>query len=129
METKGLYYFAHPYTAKKKDGSYSLAAEDANFKICNYRAGELIRRGYNVYSPISHTHPIHMATPSFVANEVHEPWYQLDDDVIYRCKFDGIILAPGWENSKGCVHERELFEELHRDILLYEKIILHPILT
>ena len=124
MTDKGLWYFAHPYTARDKDGNFVQEAEDANFQICNYRAAQLIMRGYNVYSPISHTHPIHRSCPEFLKNHEHEMWYHLDNEVIERTKFTGIILAPGWEDSSGCVAERVLFETIELPVHLYKTIVL-----
>lgn len=113
----GLYYFAHPYTVRTKDGRYSLAGEEANFRICCYRAACLIRAGWNIYSPIAHSHPIHCAHPDFVGQEVHEMWYRVDDAFIRHANFTGIILAPGWGDSSGCRHELDLFRALGRKIL------------
>ena len=121
--SKGLYYFAHPYTVKDADGKYVPAGEEANFRLCCFRAGELLRRGYNIYSPIAHTHPIHLHTPAFLANHEHAIWYDLDDEVIARTEWDGIILAPGWEDSWGCKHERELFEARTLAVMLYADLV------
>ncbi len=109
MKTKGLFYFAHPYTAKDQDGNYVHAAETANFNLCCYRSGQLLLRGFNVYSPISHTHPIHEATVEFLRNHEHKIWYDLDNEFIDKTDWSGIILAPGWDNSDGCRAERERF--------------------
>ena len=112
----GLWYFAHPYTCKDKDGKYVLGGEEANFHICNVRVAQLIEKGVLVYSPISHTHPIHMDYPPFVGGEVHQMWYEYDNGMIREVHFKGIILAPGWEKSTGCKAEKELFEELGREV-------------
>lgn len=125
---KGLWYFAHPYTAKDPHGNYVSAAEDANFILANIRASELLKRGYSVYSPISHTHPIHVACPEFLANHEHELWYEIDNHLIARVEFKGIILAPGWEESTGCCDERGWFEHHDKMILLYEDVIKEPII-
>jgi len=124
MNTKWLYYFAHPYTAKDADGNFVAAAEEANFRLCCMRAGELLKRGYNIYAPIAHTHPIHIATPAFLASHEHEMWYGLDNEVIARTDWTGIILAPGWEKSSGCRAERKQFEARSLPVLLYTDIIL-----
>ena len=117
---KGLYYFAHPYTSNG-------LAEEANFRLCAYRSGRLIQAGYNVYSPIAHTHPIHVATPEFLqlpSETMWRMWCRLDNDFIARTTWTGLILAPGWEHSKGCTAERKIFEEqLQKPILLYSEII------
>jgi len=128
METKGLFYFAHPYTCKDKNGIYVQEGETANFLLCNLRASELVIRGYNVYSPISHTHPIHISSPLLLSRREHKLWYVLDNEVIARTNWSGIILAPNWETSTGCVNERKQFEERGLPILLYENLIQEPIL-
>lgn len=127
MTSKGLWYFAHPYTARNKGSRFVPEAEDANFQISNFRAGELLKRGYNVYSPISHTHPIHRATPDFLKNEEHDMWYHLDKDFIDKTDWAGIILAPGWETSKGCVTELKRFQRKGLKSKLYEDILKEPV--
>ena len=119
----GLWYFAHPYTCRDKDGNFVQTGEEANFRLCCYRSGQLFLAGCNIYSPIAHTHPIHMATPEFLARHEHELWYQLDLDFIRKTDFDGIILAPLWETSKGCRMERNAFEDMGRDVKFYKDII------
>ena len=119
----GFWYFAHPYNCKTTDGRSVPEGEQANFEVCNMRAGELFLRGYNIYSPISHTHPIHRATPTFLSAEEHEMWYELDFEFMDRCNFDGIILAPGWEASSGCRGELVWMRKAGKRVLLYDDII------
>lgn len=120
-----LYYFAHPYTCKDETepGKYVMAGEDANFNLCCWRAGRLLLRGFNVYSPISHTHPIHKATPEFLGRHEHEMWYDLDNNFLENTNFAGIILAPGWHLSKGCVAEKEWFEKRGKEVLYYQNLV------
>lgn len=120
---KGLWYFAHPYTCRDKSGNFVPEGEDANFNICNFRASRLFLAGYNIYSPISHTHPIHRACPEFLARHEHVLWYQLDFDFINRTDFTGIILAPSWENSSGCIGEKKMFEDKNLPVLFYVDIV------
>ncbi|MHA1302507.1 MAG: DUF1937 family protein [Candidatus Heimdallarchaeaceae archaeon] len=123
MESLGFYYFAHKYTCRDVEGNFVLEGEDANFQLCNQRAARLIEVGYNVYSPISHTHPIYRASAVFLARHEHEAWYRLDMEFIAKTKFDGIILAPGWEDSKGCRMERDWFIEQRLEVLTYKEAI------
>jgi len=118
---RGLWYFAHPLTAMKEDGSRDWEKERENFHLANKRAVELLRRGYNIFSPISHSYPIQDEAGH--EEDCQFPWYLLDEDIIRRTKWDGLILAPGWENSKGCNAERRLFESLKLPIKLYQEII------
>ena len=119
----GFWYFAHPYTVKDTAGQYVSAAEEANFRLCCIRAGELLQRGYNIYAPICHTHPIHMHSPTFLSNHEHELWYELDVDFLERCSFDGIVLAPGWSDSKGCVAEERWFRTRGIPVAFYQDIV------
>ena len=121
QEKEGLWYFAHPYTVRGPDGKYSLAGEEANFRLCCLRAARLIEAGWNIYAPICHTHPIHVAYPRFVGQELHEPWYKLDNAFIRHANFTGIILAPEWQMSSGCRAEKKLFEELGRKVLFLDE--------
>jgi len=53
----GIWYFAHPFTVKK-NGCHDVEAERENFELAAERAAELLKRGYNVFSPVSHSFPI-----------------------------------------------------------------------
>jgi hypothetical protein len=120
---KGLFYFAHPYTVKDSKGNYVPEAEEANFRLCCYRASRLLLLGYNIYSPISHTHPIHLASPELLQRHEHEMWYKLDEQFLEKCDFDGIILAPGWKHSVGCRAEHTWFLIHKKRIMLYDTLI------
>ena len=121
--TEGVWYFAHPYTVKGADGRYIPEGEDAQFRICCFRAAELMMRGFNIYAPICHTHPIHRACPEFLQRHEHKMWYRLDTAFIGTGCFRGIILAPGWEDSTGCVQEKKDFDEAGKRVLFYEDIM------
>lgn len=128
MESKGFFYFAHPYTCKDQTSpegvtKYVPEGEQANFELCNQRAARLVELGYNIYSPISHTHPIYRASAVFLGRHEHEAWYRLDMELIARTNFDGIILARGWEDSKGCIMERDWFVEKGLKVLLYTHVL------
>jgi len=123
MKERDLYYFAHPYTVKDKNGNNLHVGEEANFNLCNIRCVELLKRGYNIYSPISMTHPIHIRSPEFLANEEYKLWIKLDDLVIEKTDFKGIILAPNWEESTGCKNEKNIFGEKGLEILFYGDIL------
>ena len=114
-----LYYFAHPYSAYHADGSRNYRGQEANFNLCCVRSAELIMKGYNIYSPIAHSHPIQMAHPDLQ----DDIWYNLDNQVIDRMEWDGIIMAPGWEDSKGCVAEKERIESRGLEVLFYRRLV------
>lgn len=122
----GLWYFAHPYSVIRPDGTYVFRGNQANFQLCCYRAGQLSLLGYVIYSPIAHTHSIQYATPEFMRQsgpEEHNYWIELDLELIRRAGFTGIILAPGWEDSRGCKGEKAWFDRHDRKVLYYDEII------
>ena len=122
-DERKLYYFAHPYTVRDASGQFVPAGEEANFRLCAIRSARLLQAGVNIYSPITHTHPIHIACPEFLAAAEHNLWYTLDNQIIDRMRWDGIIMAPGWEGSGGCRAERARFEALGLPVLLYGDIV------
>ena len=113
----GWWYLAHRYTTKNNKGDFVFQGEEANYQLVNVIAAKLIELGWRIYSPLSHTHPIHCAWPPFVGGEAHEMWYEFDNDFILTMPFRGIILCPGWHLSSGCRGEKELFESLGREVL------------
>jgi len=120
---KGLWYFAHPYTVMDHEKNFVLEGQEANFKLCCMRSAELIKRGYVIYSPITHTHPIHMSDPEFIKQREYLLWIDLDNEIINATKWKGIILAPKWEESRGCRDEYNMFKSKNLLIKLYEHII------
>ena len=101
-----LWYVAHPYTGN----IYS------NYKTNVIRANKLLDRGFLVFAPIVHSHPL---------NELRERppafWYAQDLEILAKC--DGIILCPGWEKSIGCVMEKEFAEKYGLEIKYYDEIM------
>ncbi len=104
-----IWYFAHPYSGDEKE----------NFRKCCQRSAELIKRGYTIFSPITHSHPIEMTDRKLTG----PLWYQLDNAIIKTMPFKGIILAPDWTKSRGCLAELKLFQELGRQVHLYDAVV------
>ena len=104
-----LWYFAHPYSSPSKEN------HSENFALCNDRAVRLLDNGYLIFSPISHSHPL-----QHVKESTLDFWLKLDVEFMDRC--DGLILAPGWEESEGCRFEYEYFKEKNKPILFYSEI-------
>ena len=118
-----LWYFAHPYSVKDADGRYVAEAEEANFDLCNQRAARQIEAGYLIYSPISHSHPIHRASPTMLARYAHQEWYLRDMEFVKCVEWQGIILAPGWNLSPGCRMEQEWFRSEGLEVREYDHVI------
>ena len=122
----GFYYFCHPYSAKTKEERI------ANYNVCCVRTAKLLLKGYNVFSPIVHSHPIETASPEiqkWLEKDRWKFWIDIDIATLNYVGFTGAILAPGWGRSKGCKREYEWFLSHIRsdgkpyDILKYNDVI------
>ena len=103
-----LYYLAHPY-------DHSSKTPTENVMNCIYIVNKLMDLGYHIYAPIVMTHWLHCDKP-----RTWEFWMHEDEHMMKRC--DGIILADEWSRSKGCLKEKELFEEMGKEVLFYEDL-------
>ena len=122
----GLYYFAHPYSGK------TLQNRIANYELCRKRSAALLLRGYVIFSPIVHSHPIEMVSPEMLKwphKKRWRFWINIDLAIIEYVRFTGIILAPDWGRSKGCLKEYDWFVSNKgpngrpHEILLYNRIV------
>lgn len=102
MDTSKLYYMATVY--RKHPGGLEWAFEDA----CK-NAGNFIKMGYKIYSPIAHSHPI--AMHDRVDARGDEPWYSLNVAMMQVC--DGLLVLKmkNWEKSCGIAFEIDWFRK------------------
>jgi len=125
--TDKLYYFAHPYSAISM--KEPRKEEEENYFLCVQRSARLIEMGYNIFSPIAHSHPIERAMDESKKVE-GQFWMDLDFNIIHRDTFDGIIMGPKWQSSKGCNEEYEWFRDNKRwdgqyhEILFYDDLFI-----
>jgi nucleoside 2-deoxyribosyltransferase len=91
-----LAYLASPYT--HSDPGIVLARFDL---VCE-AAGDLLRAGHHVLSPIAHCHPIAMrnALPTDAAW-----WEKYDHALIDACDELWVLMLDGWRSSRGVVLE------------------------
>lgn len=110
-----FFYFAHPYTLTGVDGNIIENSGQVMYDLCRARTGKLLSMNYLVFSPITHSHGL--------GNFSWQFWMDFDRDLINHINFDGIILAPGWEDSKGCNFEINLFKRANKEVLYYVDIV------
>lgn len=100
---KPLSYLACPYSHR------SPTVMASRFNIANKVAGELIKMGYIIFSPISHTHPIALACDlplGFVY------WNKFDTAYISVSSVLFVILIDGWRRSIGVQNEMKIAQQL-----------------
>lgn len=102
-----LYYLATPYTkyAKGINAAFMDAAE---------LAARLLGAGHKVYSPIAHTHPV--AIHGKIDPLDHDIWLPFDGAMMAKC--DALLVAhmDGWQQSKGVLHEIQVFAKASKPI-------------
>jgi len=95
-------YLAIPYSGN----------EEESFRTANAFAGKLMRKGHIVFSPISHSHPI-----SKTFKEMPwEFWKSQDEAFLEWCDELCVIMADGWEDSRGVTEEIEIIKEMKKPI-------------
>ena len=100
---RGLVYLATPYSHDDP------AVREQRFRVVNRVAAELMRDGMHIYSPISHTHPIAMASD---LPKGWDFWEQYDRVVLDACVKVVVLRQDGWEESTGVKAEIEIAKEL-----------------
>lgn len=87
----GLWYMASPYSHTEQ------AVMASRFEAAAEAAAELMRAGWILFSPITHTHPI----AQYDLPKGWEYWQKYDEVMISKC--DGLIVLqlPGWDTSRG----------------------------
>lgn len=104
MYRNRITYLATPYTHDDP------AVRAERFDVVNRVAGELMRKGEIVYSPISHTHPIAQEC------ELPQVWcdfWEHQDRPFLEASYRLVVLKQdGWDKSRGVKAEIAIAEEL-----------------
>ncbi len=104
-------YLACPYSHKDEK------IREWRFRQASLAAGELIRKGLVVFSPVTHGHPI--------AGECDLPldweyWKKVSEVYIRLSKRMVILTLSGWEKSVGIKGEIEIAGNLGKDIYYWK---------
>lgn len=105
-----LIYLACPYSHKDK----KVRAE--RFKAANRAAVDLMKRGFLVFSPISHSHPI--ATEGKLKGD-WTTWQDFDTRMIYACDEVYVVCVEGWDESEGVRYELQVAHSLRKQVNYY----------
>jgi len=113
LRVGGITYLAVPYTAHHH--GLACAAYDAD-----RHAAHLIRMGFVVFSPISHSHPI--ARVGGIDPRSHEIWMEQNTSFMQAASSMIAVHLPGWEDSIGMKMEREAFARMGKPVVEMEAL-------
>jgi Domain of unknown function (DUF1937) len=99
-----LTYLAAPYSHKDPEVVEARVAH-----IAKAAARLLLDTGHNIFSPITHSHPL--ASLAEIPGD-WEFWRKIDTDWLERCDDVVVLLLPGWRESVGVTAEIKIAKEL-----------------
>lgn len=103
-----IYYLACPYS------DIDERVRLFRFKTVNKIAGDLIAKGYIIFSPLSHSHPIASASHLELG---WEQWQEMDKVFIRLCSKMIVLMLDDWKKSIGVQAEIEYARELGMKII------------
>lgn len=107
-----LTYLACPYS--HCDGGVRQARYEAATKAA---AWLVTKFGYNVFSPITHSHPL--ATIGGLRSD-WKFWKRIDTEYLECSERIVVLTLPGWEESEGVTEEIEIMKRLRRQVIYME---------
>jgi len=113
-------YLACPYSVRASGHNDRWEAQ--RFECANIAAMRLIKQGFIVFSPISHSHPISLTQPD--SENTHELWLGQDYEFLEWCDVVLQLEVPGADDSHGVAREYEWSAIHHKE---YYKITMHEI--
>ena len=106
-----LIYLATPYSDSDP------AVQEHRFKEVNKVAAQLMGKGWHVFSPISHCHPIAMAGD---LPKDWKFWEAYDKVMLQACTKLVVLMQEGWQKSTGVANEVKIAIELGIPVIYME---------
>lgn len=105
-------YLATPYSDRDPE------VRESRFKAVNVVAADLMSKGFLVFSPISHTHPIALAGD---LPKGWEFWQAYDETFIEWADELWVLPQAGWEDSVGVTAEIKLARDKGKIVRFLEQ--------
>ena len=96
-------YLATPYTCSSKSKWANKFVQWWRYRCVTKLTALWVTRGYNVFSPITHSHPL----PKYIPDRLntHSLWLGLDFAWIDCCDELWVYMQSGWKESHGVQKE------------------------
>jgi nucleoside 2-deoxyribosyltransferase len=94
-----LVYLASPYSHPDPE------VKERRFEAACRAAARYMDRGFQVFCPIAHSHPIEKIGMDAIRNEAF--WLHQDFAILRHCDRLVVLCLDGWTESRGIERERE----------------------
>jgi hypothetical protein len=122
-----LTYLCSPYSPKGvTDPLEAKQIREQRFIEVSQMAAKLMEKGYYIFCPIAHSHPIEVyGLPDIKSGDW---WLKQDFEIIKHCGLVLIYTMPGWDQSYGIGREIEYARNLGIQVSYIDKdgVISHP---
>jgi nucleoside 2-deoxyribosyltransferase len=102
----GRVYLAAPYST---GGKISEEWQEVRYRLVNITAMRLIRAGFVVFSPVSHSHPLSKTQDEKF--NTHNLWLGQDVEFLQWADLLVVLALPGYVDSYGVAWERQWFKD------------------
>ncbi len=109
-----LTYLAGPYSHPSPSVSVGRYTE-----LTKATAWLMNEKGWNVFSPITHSHPLHIVAKM---RGDWAFWKRVDTQYVKLSKRLVVLTLPGWENSIGVTAEVKIARKLDLPIFYMTKV-------
>jgi len=106
-----MIYIACPYSHEES------SVEEFRFDKVSEFAGLCIKQGEQVFSPITHGHPMHVRVE---LSNGWAFWQKYDLWFLCRCSLVRVLCLEGWKESEGVTAEIEAAKSLEIPIEYYD---------
>lgn len=110
-ERKPRVYLAVPYST---NGMVNDTWRTVRFDLVNIAAMRLIRAGFIVFSPISHSHPLSLTQVEKF--NTHDLWLEQDMAFMEWADLLVVLVLPGTSESRGVQCERAWFKQRKKPV-------------
>lgn len=90
------------------------------YVLVTYYAARLMKAGYVVFSPITHSMPVAFFLPKRLMQS-WTFWKRQDIPWLIQCDVLGIIPLKGWQGSVGVTAEKQTAERLGMPVIMIDR--------
>ena len=112
-------YLATPYSYRSKIPFLGKLVMAWRNRVVTKTAARIMKRGENVFSPITHSH--YIATIGNLPPLAHEFWLRLDKWYVDRADLIYVLNQKGWEDSIGVQREIGWGIEQEKQVYLIDR--------